>query len=199
MQTLEQLKEHLENSTMAELRSMASKKYEIAYNPKSTKEDIIYAILEKIKGGEAAPQAFGALAPGWARVQLHQTGERSDADVIMAINGYVCFLPMNKEIDVPIKVVDGILRASKEKNYTAGAYAPTPHKDGDNIQVVEAFSYPFSVIGINPGPDPRPSSWQIAREKVIEQKREFYKHQGYWPSTKKVLAEWQAQQRKANG
>lgn len=197
MTQLDNLRDELENTPMGELRSIASRKYQIAFNPKSTKADIIYAILEKVKGGEAV-QAFGAIQPGYARIKLHQTGERSDADVIVSINGYTAFIPMNKEVDVPIKVLDGILRVAEEVNYAA-LKDYRPDGDGDNVKATRTYSYPFSVLGINPGPDPRPTAWETARERMVAQKRAFQESEGYWPSNKKILSEWLASKRKQNG
>ena len=196
MTQLDNLRDELENTPMGELRSIASRKYELSFNPKSTKADIIYGILAKVEGGESA-QAFGAIKPGYARIKLHQSGERSDADVIVSVNGYTCFVPMNKEIDVPIKVLD-VFKAAEETNYSAlKDYRPAG--DGDNVKGTRTYSYPFSVLGINPGPDPKPSAWSIAREKLVARKRAFQEANDYWPSNKKILSDWESSTRKSHG
>lgn len=195
MSTIATIRDELENTPMGELRSIASKDYKIPFNPKSTKADIIHAILGKINDGETAP-TFGAIQPGYARIKLHQTGERSDADVLVTINGYTCFVPMNKEVDVPIKVLE-VFKAAEETNFVA-LQDYRPSGDGDNVKATKVYSYPFTVLGVNPGPDPRPSTWEIAREKILKLKYEFRDDQGYWPN-KKALAEWQATKRKVNG
>ena len=105
---------------------------------------------------------------------------------------------MNKEVDVPIKVLT-VFQEAEETNYTAGAYAPKADQDGDNVKKITSYSYPFSVLGMSPGADPRPTTWQLSREKLVAAKRAFAASEGYWPNNKKVLSEWQASQRKTNG
>lgn len=187
MSNLDAFRDELENLQMHELRSVAKNKYDITVPRESTKADIIREVMRLVNQG-AAVAAFGTIPPGYARIKLHQTGERSDADVIVSVQGYTSFVPMNKEVDVPIKVLEA-LKLAEETNYSANpAYKPTADHDGDNVKKITQYSYPFSVLGINPGPDPRPSSWQTAREELVAKKRQFMKVHGYWPKNIQVMA-----------
>lgn len=194
MANINQLREELENTPMGVLRGIASKQYDLKVNPKSLKSDIIELIVAKVQSGSMVMPATGQLQPGWARIKLHQTDRHSDADVQLVVNNYKVFIPMNKEIDVPLKVLEA-LRLAEEQNYSARkGYTPGQGNadSGDNVNSVVQYSYPHSVLGIVDGPDPRPTPWEISREQLIKAKRAYQKATGQWPQDKKAFLAWQA-------
>ena len=112
----ERLKEtiaQLEGLHIAELRSKASKHFNVTIARTDTREDIIAKIVVALGKGEFASIAQGsAPAPGWARIKLHPVPE-GPSIVPINHNGYDAWLPVNVEIDVIAKYVASSLPAGR--------------------------------------------------------------------------------------
>jgi len=183
------LREDLENMTMGEVRKQASTVHGIKALPQHTKLEIIDMICAHATRTDTVRLSNGALQPGYARVRLHQTEGRSDADVLWNVNGQNFFVPMNKEVDVPIKLYEAI-KAAQEDTFSQDKSKRTDNLESNNdIQGTRRDSYPYSVIGIVPGPDPRPTPWEKSRDRALAEYEEFRKENEYWPS-KEALRAW---------
>jgi bifunctional DNase/RNase len=172
----------LEDLTIAELRSEASK-LRIPLTRDMNKSVIIEAIkqvknspIDRIVGAEDSDRP----APGYARIVINKDSDpkASNADVYCQINGYAVLIRRGIEVDVPIKIVKGVLNNAKMK-----VLREDQHKgltDPERYYFEEVFSYPFNVVDINPGPDPRPGI-EAAAAKRNAPRRRFHKENGYWP------------------
>lgn len=144
-------------------------------------------IVEALGGKSFFPDQIdtGRPAPGWTRIKLHANG--SDTPIPFDHNGYSGWLPVNVEVDVPSKIAraDGVLRCSQtfravKVNRPLG---DTSGKVGDDYVFEE--TYPFSIIDMTPGPDPRPGR-EVAVSAKRRDKMEFRDLYGYWPKDEEV-------------
>jgi len=174
----------LDDLPISKLRQYA-KLQRVAIANTDSKEMIIEKIraatkkfdVPKIKEAGERPE------PGWARIMLHRDNnpKASNLPVVMDINGYKIGIPRGVEVDVPIKVVDHLRNLVEER--------AVPHPEDPNMFVMQKFhSFPFNVMDVNPGPDPRESEFQKQKARLHAPKAEFKRLFGYWP-TKEMLME----------
>lgn len=175
---LNDLVQSLEAATLAELRSKASKTFGLRISRNHTRDDIIAEIMEQAKKFEFAKDAEGDLEPGWSRIKVHPIPGRSKFPFYFNLNGYQGLIPLNREVDVPNKIVKMLRDAEENQPVTDDTGAVT-------WRLQE--SYPFTLIEQRKGPDPKPGI-EVQREIKLQPKRDFYKEHGYWPSDA-VLAE----------
>lgn len=188
MVNTKEIREELENMQIGEVRKQASAVYGIKALPQHTKAEIIEMIVAEASRTNVE-LSNGALKPGYARIRLHQTDGRSDADVLWHVNGQNFFVPMNKEVDVPIKLYEA-MRTSQEDTYVQEKNGRTGDLESQNeVKGTRRDSYPFSLLGIVPGPDPRPTPWEISRDRMLKDYYAFRDSEGFWPS-KERLHEW---------
>lgn len=177
---LNELRAMLESLPFHELKTKAKQHYGVTLYRDDKKEDIINKILGVASKAEYAKMAVGdGPDPGWARIKLHPVPGIPDWPRYFDHNGYFGFLPVNVEVDVPIKIIaeDGVLRCSGEWKPEKNEYDETVTRFVESI--------PFTVLQISPGPDPRPG-----REVHVGHKRkdkmEYRDKYGYWPSDEEV-------------
>jgi hypothetical protein len=170
---LVEFRTNLEKLSIAELRQKASKNFGLKLTREHKATDIVDLIMSQMQTNNYAHQSEGDLKPGYARIKLSRTEGKPEI-VPFNCNGYTCWIPVEVEVDVPIKVIDVLenaLEMKKKKN------------EFDEYVDVLSKSYPYSVLATCPGPDPKPG-----RERSTEQKwkpyKEFQKKYGYWPSQK---------------
>jgi len=176
---LKEFRESLSKLGIAELRGKASKNFGIKLTRDWTKDDIIEAVMQHISKNNVADIAEGDLKPGYARIKLMPVqGGRTNFPVYTNSNGYECFIPINVEVDVPIKVLETLGHAEemrKEKN------------EFDEYVDKMSLSYPYQVLATRDGPDPRPGL-EVRREQKLAPYRAFFEKYGYWPNYKTLMA-----------
>lgn len=163
----------LEELNLSELRKKAKVNYGLAITREHKEDEIRALIKQEAAKFDFAVEAVGDLKPGLARIKLAQVPGKSKAPAYLNINGKSFGIPVGIECDVPHKVVYGLRNALES----------VPVLDQDNV--VTGFtmeeSYPFSLIEMKPGPDPRPGL-EVQREARLAPKRAFAEEHGYWPS-----------------
>ena len=165
-----------------ELRKLATTVYRIVLTRDMSEADIRKAIEAKKKKSDYAELAElvgGAPKPGYARILVHKDPSpgASNRPVPLGINGYRIAIPRGIEVDVPIKVV-GVLNDAKVSVLREDtSLAPN---DPGRFKFESAHSYPFSLITMTPGPDPRPG-YEQNREKQMRPRVKFRDKYGYWP------------------
>jgi hypothetical protein len=174
---LTEFQSNLEKLEMGELRSKASKVFGLKLTREHTKKDIIDLIISVMSKGNYAEQAEGELRPGYARIKLNRTEGRSNL-VYFNCNGYFGWIPVEQEVDVPIKVLS-VLDDAKEMKKVLNEF--------DEYHDVLASSYPYQLLGKVDGPDPKPGR-EAQTERKWQAYKEFYAREGFWPSQKVLQA-----------
>lgn len=170
-------KTSLEKLDMTELRKKASQNFGLKLTREHTRDNIVDAILGEVARTNFAEQADGELKPGYARIVLSRTEGRSTL-VYLNCNGYFCWIPVEIEVDVPIKVLE-VLENAKEMKKVRNEF-------NEYVDVLSK-SYPYNTIAICPGPDPKPGrEAQTARKWAPYYA--FCAQWGYWPSQKVLQA-----------
>lgn len=177
---LSQLKSNLESLTIGDLRKHAVQNFGLKLTREHTKEDIITLIVGTVAKGNFAAVAEGEIKPGWARIKLSSTNDhRSAYPVHLNANGFECRIPFGVEVDVPIRCLESLKNAVEFRVYQ--------NDFGERAQkYIE--SYPFQLIGMVEGPDPRPGL-EVAREQRLRPRRRFVEQYGFYP-TDKVFREF---------
>lgn len=174
------LRTNLEGLNINDLRKMASANYGLKLTREHTKEDIINTIIGQMSKGNFAAASDGELKPGWARIKLSSTNDfRSAFPVHVNANGFECKIPFGVEVDVPIRVLESLKNAVEFRVYQ--------NEFGERAQKY-SDSYPFQIIGIVDGPDPRPGL-EVAREQRLRPRKRFVEQFGFYP-TDKVFREF---------
>lgn len=177
------IRDVLQELSIAELRQKATKNFGLKLTRDHTKEDIINLIAEASRKNNYAMASEGDLKPGWARIKIHRRPEAPTQDMMpFNINNYQGFIPIGIEVDVPIKVLEVLDHAEEMKLTKADQY-------GNPVFAMEA-SYPYTLISKIDGPDPRPG-FEVQRAMKIAGKQKFKDQKGFWP-TDKVYAEYMA-------
>lgn len=159
---------------IGELRKKASQQFGIKLTREHKKEDIIRDIVAVVSKANFAEASDGDLKPGYARIKLTTIAGKVTFPVYQNTNGYYCFIPPGIEVDVPIKVVETLRHAEEMKK--------VQNEFGEYEDVMQP-SYPFELIAMNKGPDPKPG-YEVQRDMKWKPYREFYEQNGFWPSAK---------------
>ena len=177
---LKDFREALENLSIADLRSRATKNFGLKLTREHTKQDIIDLIVSVASKQNFADAAEGSIRPGYVRLKLQPIPGKAPAGfpVFLNCNGYSVFVPVDAVVDLPIKMIETLEHAEEihQVRNEFGGYS-------DSM----SLSYPYQIIGRCEGPDPRPGL-EVARERKLAPKREFFKKYGYWPSDKVLMA-----------
>jgi len=174
------LRNNLEAMALTELRKYANANFGITVTRDHTKEDLVNMVVDMATKGNYARAAEGELKPGWARIKLAATGDyRSAIPLPLNANGYVCQIPFGVEVDVPIRVLESLKNAIEFK-VGINEFGERIHQFRD--------SYPFNIIGLVEGPDPRPGL-EVAREARLRPRKKFVEQFGFYP-TDKVFKEF---------
>jgi hypothetical protein len=174
----------LDSLPISELRKKAGI-YRVNLSRDMTKEDIINAIRAKQAEGKYAIEAQGDRpAPGFARISVHADPNpaASNRPVYVCVNGYAVLIPRSINVDVPIKIVEALnnARSKRLKENTA-----VPPNNPARFFFEEVVNYPFNIIAVTPGDDPR---GEVERTKAaMHRPREaFHKKFGYWPTAEQL-------------
>lgn len=174
----------LESLPIARLRKFCGL-YNIPFDKDATKEDLVNLIRRKRAKSDLAvvSEVGSAPAPGWARIMIHRQHGTSNRPVYVNVNGYRITIPKNVEVDVPIKVV-GVLNDAKEyrlvENEDEAINSP---KRWTNQPVL---SYPFQVVMVTPGPDPRPG-YERSKASAYGPRKQFHTLFGRWPKRHELI------------
>lgn len=172
---LAKLKANLENLSVTELRKHANTNFGITVTRDHSKDDLITLIMGIVAKGNYAQTASGELKPGWARIKISNTGDyRSAIPLYVNANGFECFIPFGVEVDVPIRVIESLKNAIE--------YKVGKNEFGERIHKFNE-SYPFQIIGMIEGPDPRPGI-EVGRDARLAPKYRFRDQFGFFPTDK---------------
>lgn len=176
-----------DDMTIQQARKYASI-YRISLPKDASKEDIIKMIKAKRQARDMAlivdDNSTGP-KPGWARITIHRDPMpgATNNPVYIGANGYNVTVPRGVECDVPIKVV-GVLNDSVEERLVQN---PNAGPNGaDAWEYKKVMCYPFQVIAMNPGPDPRPG-FERGKEAAMRPRMKFRELFGRWPSHAELL------------
>ncbi len=133
--------------------------------------------------------------PGWARIQIHKNPDpsASNSDVFVGVNNYQVQIKRGVTVDVPIKILTGSLK---------NAEMTVLRTNEAEVDLEKRFywetvpSYPYTVLDINPGPDPR-DNYERTITKKQKFKRMFKEENGYWPKTSELRDFISAQTKKS--
>ena len=107
----------LETLPMGELRKRAAKLYGVKVTTDMLKVDIIRAIRNVLNKSDVAKLSKasedGSLEPGWASITLHYVHGESRHPLMASVNGYMCKIPKDVRVDVPIKVMKSLKDCKK--------------------------------------------------------------------------------------
>lgn len=170
-QYLTDFRASLEKLAMSELRQKASKIFGIKLTREHKAEEIIQLIMSQVESANYTDVAEGDLKPGYARIKLNRAEGRASL-VYLNCNGYYCWIPVDIEVDVPIKLID-ILENAKEMKKVLNEF-------NEYVDVM-SLSYPYNVIAKNPGADPKPGREAQTDAKWKAYQRFYAKHK-FWPS-----------------
>lgn len=174
-----------ENMTIQELRKMATS-LGIKAQRDWDAEDFIMAINNRRKREslvEVVPDREVGPKPGHARIIIHNTETGSNHPIPVSINNYVCRIPRDVEVDVPLEVLE-VLNNSKTPIQIKDPKGGT-NPDGSPKRVwKEVPSYPFQLLQMTPGIARYPNGtrkvrpYNEAKHNLKLKYREIY---GKWP------------------
>lgn len=171
---------NLEEMSIGDLRKVASTVYRISITRDMDKEQILRLIGEKKRRGDFAELAEfngDAPKPGYARIMIHKSSLGYNRPVYISTNGYRITVPRGVEVDVPIKVV-GVLNDSRSSRLREDLTKAL--NDPARWTWEESHDYPFSVVSLTPGPDPKPGN-EANRMKSHRLRTKFRDKFGIWP------------------
>lgn len=169
----------LDGLTIGELRKKAGI-YRVPLSRDMTKDDIINAIRVKMAEGKYALEAQGdAPKPGFARIEVHLDGNptASNRPVYVCVNGYSVLIPRGVKVDVPIKIVEALNNA-RSKRLRENPTVPTSNPA--RFYFEEVANYPFNILGMTPGPDPR-GDLEKTKAAMFAPRKKFHEKFGFWP------------------
>jgi hypothetical protein len=183
------LDEELKDLDIGQLRKYATLN-RVALTRDMNKQDIIDAIKTKAKDRDVLKiaEVGSAPKPGFARIILHRdpTPGASNRPIYVNANGYKCTVPRDIEVDVPIKVVH-VLNDAKEQRKELDPDASMDERGGRRERTVWVHSYPFQLLAMTPGEDPRPSSSLKAKQAAYGPRVAFRDRFGRWPKRAELL------------
>ena len=173
---------NLEKMSLPDLIDKALTVFRVPLTPEMcrNKEAVISAIL-RLNSRTGAPQDFALdarkvnhIPEGWAKIILHKENTPGSMNYPhpCGVNGYICAIPRDVPVLVPIKIVDGSLATAietvRELDKTTG-----------NYRRVDRLAHPYQELGRTDGPDPRPNTTKQQRYAPRKAFRDKY---GFWPN-----------------
>ena len=180
--------EKLEDLSIQALRKFAAL-YRITLPRDATKDQIVEIIKEKQNSQDLArvvgPESNGMPGPGWARINIHTDPSpgASNQPVYVNCNGYVVTVPRGVDVEVPIKII-ATLNDAAEKRLVENFQEPIESAKRWEYRTV--LSYPFSVVAVTPGADPKPGA-EAAKKAAHAPREKFRQLFGRWPRGNEVL------------
>jgi hypothetical protein len=177
-----------EEMTIQELRKLATS-YGIKAQRDWDKEDFVMAINNRRNRHEALVQlvtneSSDTPAPGHARIIVHNTQTGSNHPIPVSVNNYVCRIPRDVMVDVPVEVLEA-LNNSKTPVQVKDPKGGLDREGKPKLVWKEIPSYPFQMIGYpTPGIARYPNGvrkvrpYNEAKHNLKLKYREIY---GRWP------------------
>lgn len=180
----------LDEMSIPELLERCYNVYRIPVTPDmaGSKEILLQAIRRQTERGTKQDFALDgrdvdpdAIPPGFAKIILHKEQHTGALNFPypFGVNGYICAIPRDIPVLVPIKIVDGPLKDAKET-----VRIPIQGRPGE-YKTVERHVQPYQELGRTPGPDPRPNKTKAYRFAPRKAFRDAY---GHWPSAAQLDA-----------
>ena len=153
-------------------------------------KDVILRLIEDAEGSGGKPTYGFSMGtqplPGYARVVIHKGAAGGSADLFACVNGFACLIRRGVEVDIPIKILRGSLMTAKQNIARYDENERDPEK---RFTEEEVYSYPFSVLAITEGRDPKHYQHETAQRKKKKNQKVFWKVNGYYPKPRE-LREW---------
>lgn len=177
---------NFETMTLVQARKYAGL-YRIPVGKDMDKDEIIAAIKNKMKSKDIAVVADTGErpAPGWARIELHRNGMPGNQNrpVYVSVNGYRITIPRGVVVDVPIKITKVLNDA---KDYQLVENLDEPMNSPKRYTRQPILSYPYQLLDINPGPDPRPG-YERSKASHFGPRQKFAELFGRYPKRHELL------------
>lgn len=175
-----------DSMTIQQARKFASL-FRIPIARDSTKEEIIQILKAKRSAQEMANVVVDTGTgpkPGWTRINLaRDSGNGSTQPLYVNCNGYAVTIPRGVEVDVPHKVVN-VLNDAIEQRLVENQ--DVPYNDPNRYSWQKVLSYPFQVLAMNPGPDPKPG-YEAQKRVQMKPRKKFKDIFGYWPTHAQLI------------
>lgn len=169
--------------SIQQLRQYASH-MQIALEKTANKEQIIKAIDSKLQGRNtpALAEDGNKLKPGYAKIKIIEdsTPGAQNFPVYLNCNGYQCTIPRGREVIVPIRVVRTLDDAKTKRRQQVWMPDPNTGRESMKETVVNAHSYPFTVLDIHHGPELL-TPLEAARLKVMAPRKKYRDMFGHYP------------------
>lgn len=170
----------LDELSTADLKKKAAT-YRVALTKDMDHDQILAQVKAKLTTGKYAFEALGDTPkPGFARIRVFDDSSPSaiNKPVYVSVNGYSVLIPRETEVDVPIKIVEALGNA-KSSRLTEDRTQPIGSPS--RFRFKEVQNYPFAVVQVTQGPDPRGTYEKAAA--MRERPREAYRNMfGYYPT-----------------
>jgi hypothetical protein len=126
--------------------------------------------------------------PGYARVIIHKSSDPSahNSGVTLGVNGLMCLVAQGIEVDIPIKILRGSLMTAVSE---IARYNENGKTQEEKFFTETSYSYPFTVLHITEGEDPRHYQHENSQKKKRKNQKLFWKENGFYP-TPQQLREW---------
>lgn len=176
-----------EDMQMHELRRLANS-YGIKAQRDWDKDDFVTAINNRRNRNESLVQVVHnttntAPAAGHARIIIHNTQTGSNHPIPVSVNNYVCRIPRDVQVDVPIEVLEA-LSNSKTPIQVKDPKGGLDREGKPKLVWKDVPSYPFQLVAITPGIACYPNGtrkvrpYNTAKHDLKLKYREIY---GRWP------------------
>lgn len=176
----------LETLPMGELRKRAAKLYGVKVTTDMLKVDIIRAIRNVLNKSDVAKLSKasedGSLEPGWASITLHYVHGESRHPLMASVNGYMCKIPKDVRVDVPIKVMKSLKDCKKTVLFEDLEEAENSR---NRFRWIEADAFPMTVHEVKEGPDPR-EGHEVLKERKLAPYRAYFEKFGRWPTPREL-------------
>lgn len=176
--------EMLDSLNIAELRKKAAV-YNVTLTRTMTREDILEQVKARLAGGKYAIEAAGDLPkPGFARIRIFNdpSPAASNRPVYVSVNNYAVLIPREVEVDVPVKIAEAL---GNSRSSRLAEDRTEPVGSASRYKFKEVQNYPFAIVSVTAGPDPRGSYEKAAAQR--ERPREAFREKfGYYPTAEEV-------------
>lgn len=170
------------NMDIGKLRQYASH-LRLALAKTDTKEKIVEAIERKLSG-KIVPEFANEetkLKPGYARIRILSDPMPGAANlpVYLNCNGYVCMIPRDIDVVVPMRVVRTLNDATVQRR----KQALVSDREGREVfkeTTVTVPSYPFQILEMKDGQEAM-TSLELTKHRTAGPKRRYHQLFGRWP------------------
>lgn len=170
-----------------ELRKYASH-MRVALSKDDTKEEIVKKLNSKAsnKATVEIAREESAVPPGYAKINVMSDPMPGAANLpfYLNCNGYVCYIPRDVDIIVPMRVV----RTLRDATTVVKKQAAKPDAYGRETFVttdVRVPSYPFQVLEMTPGPEVL-TAHEATKARTSGPRKRYREIFGRWPRPREL-------------